>query len=74
MYKAEQHLITDGGEIPTGTLFVPEDFDLDVEEVERMVSIGSVSKAEPDPVDGVEDEESAVESDDRTKPSRKRTK
>ncbi len=74
MYKAVTHIVTDAGEIPTGTSFVPEDYQLPLDEVERLVSIGSVSKAEPDPVDDVEDEESAVAANDRTKSSRKRTK
>ncbi len=71
MYKALNHIITDAGEIPTGISFTPEDYELPLDEVERLVSIGSVSKAEPDPVDM---DDSAVEANDRTKPTRKRTK
>ncbi len=71
MYKAVTHIVTDAGEIPTDTSFVPEDYQLPLDEVERLISIGSVLPLEADPVDM---DESAVAANDRTKPTRKRTK
>jgi hypothetical protein len=71
MYKAVTQIVTDAGEIPTGVTFVPEDYDLPLDEVERLMRVGAVTELEVDPVDA---DDSAVETKDRTRQSRKRTK
>ena len=71
MYKAQNLIIADAGEIAAGAVFTPEDNELQAEEIERLLKIGAITELDSDPVDA---EESEVESIGRTKTSRKRTK
>jgi hypothetical protein len=71
VYKSLCQIVGDAGEIPTGISFSPEYYDLPLDEIERLIRIGSIVQIDPDPVDA---EECAVKSGDRTKSSRKRGK
>ena len=71
MYKSQNRIIADAGEIPDGVSFVPEDYDLPADEVNRLFKIGAIVQLEPDPVDA---EEGVIETGSSEKPSRKSTK